>query len=169
SSSATAGFQAGDLGLANDSYKTLLTTLALVGGSAFSTAGGIKVMRILIALKSLSIEAGSVMHPAGYTPSRRLGRYVLDEPLIRRTLAVVTAIIVTHNVLTMMLAGLYPSMYTLADAAFEVASAMGNVGLSVGISSAHAPLGAKLILIAAMTLGRLEVITYLVALKKALG
>ncbi len=169
SSSATAGFQAGNLGLANDSYKTLLTTLALVGGSAFSTAGGIKVMRILIALKSLSIEAGSIIHPPGYTPSRRLGRYVLDEPLIRRTLAVITAIIITHNILTIMLAGLYPSMYSLADSAFEVASAMGNVGLSVGISAAHAPSGAKLILIAAMTLGRLEVITYLVALKKIAG
>jgi len=168
SSSATAGFQAGDLKLANDSYKLLLTTLALIGGSAFSTAGGIKVLRMLIAVKSLSMETGSVINPPGYVPSRKLGKYVLDEPLIRRTLAVITAIIATHNILTIMLAGFYPTMYSLADSAFEVASAMGNVGLSVGISAAHAPLGAKLILIASMTLGRLEVITYLVALKRIL-
>ena len=42
---------------------------------------------------------------------------------------------------------------------------MGNVGLSTGISAASAPVGAKLILIAAMLLGRLEVITYLIALR----
>ena len=165
SASATAGFQAGDLHSTSESYKIILAVLSLVGGSAFSTAGGIKVLRILIAARSIGIEADLVVHPRGYRPRRRLGRYVLDEELVRRTLATIAAFTWTYVLLVVLLASLYPGLYDLGDVFFEVASAMGNVGLSAGISAASAPVGAKLVLIAAMLLGRLEVITYLIALR----
>lgn len=165
SSFATAGFQAGDLHATTESYKVLLAILALIGGSAFSTAGGIKVFRILISLKSISYEADLVVHARGYVPSRRLGRYVLNEELVRRTLATVTAFVVTYTLLVILLAAIYPGMYDLGDIAFEIASAMGNVGLSTGLSAAGAPLGVKAILIAAMLLGRLEVVAYIAALR----
>ena len=165
SASATAGFQAGDLHSTSESYKIILAVLSLAGGSAFSTAGGIKVLRILIAARSIGIEADMVVHPRGYRPRRRLGRYVLNEELVRRTLATIAAFTWTYVLLVVVLASLYPGVYDLGDVFFEVASAMGNVGLSTGISAASAPVGAKLILIAAMLLGRLEVITYLIALR----
>jgi trk system potassium uptake protein TrkH len=164
SSSATAGFQAGDLSKADDAYKILLASLALLGGSAFSTAGGIKILRLVIAVKTIGIESGILLHPSGYRPRTRLGRYYLDAELLRRALAVIAAMTLTHLVLSTALSGLYPQ-YSIADSMFEVASAMGNVGLSVGISSAAAPVGAKIILILAMLLGRLEVVTYIVALR----
>lgn len=162
---ATAGFQAGDLHNTSESYKVLLAILSIVGGSAFSTAGGIKVLRILISLKSISYEADLVVHARGYMPRRRLGNYVLNEELIRRTLATVTAFILTYAFLVIMMATMYPGMYDLGDIAFEVASAMGNVGLSTGISAAAAPVGVKAILIAGMLLGRLEVVAYIAALR----
>ena len=162
---ATAGFQAGDLHATGESYKILLAILSLIGGSAFSTAGGIKVLRILIAARSISMEADLVVHPRGYVPRRSLGQYVIDEDLVRRTLATIAAFTWTYVLLVMALAALYPGLYDLGDVFFEIASAMGNVGLSAGISAASAPEGAKLILIAAMLLGRLEVVAYIVALK----
>ena len=165
SASATAGFQAGDLHSTSEGYKIILAVLSLVGGSAFSTAGGIKVLRILIAARSIGIEADLVVHPRGYRPRRRLGRYVLNEELVRRTLATIAAFTWTYVLLVVALASLYPQKYDLGDVFFEVASAMGNVGLSAGISAASAPVGAKIVLIAAMLLGRLEVITYLIALR----
>ena len=168
SSSATAGFQAGDLGDANDAYKALLAVLALIGGSAFSTAGGIKILRILIALRSVAIESSLLLHPRGYRTGVRMGRYTITAELVRRVIAVITAMLAVYVVLVMTLSGLYPGLYSLADSAFEVASAMGNVGLSVGISAAAAPVGAKIILILAMLLGRLEVVAYIIALRHAL-
>jgi len=166
SSSATAGFQAGNLAKADDAYKILLAGLALLGGSAFSTAGGIKILRLAIAVRTIGIESGILLHPSGYRPRFKLGRYYLNGELIRRVLAVMIAMLLTHLFLSMALSGLYPQ-YSIADSMFEVASAMGNVGLSVGITSAAAPVGAKIILILAMLLGRLEVVTYLVALRYA--
>ncbi len=166
SSSATAGFQAGNLAKADDAYKILLAGLALLGGSAFSTAGGIKILRLVIATRTIGIESGMLLHPPGYRPRVKLGRYYIDGDLIRRVLAVMTAMLLTHLFLSMALSGLYPQ-YSIADSMFEVASAMGNVGLSVGITSAAAPVGAKIILILAMLLGRLEVVTYFVALRYA--
>ncbi len=162
---ATAGFQAGDIHASNESYKILLAVLSLIGGSAFSTAGGIKVLRILIAGKSVGIEADMLVHARGYMPRRKLGKYILDEDLVRRTLATITAFTGTYVLLVLALAALYPGVYDLGDVFFEVASAMGNVGLSAGITAAAAPIGAKTILIAAMLLGRLEVVAYIVALR----
>lgn len=162
---ATAGFQAGNLHTASESYKILLAILSIIGGSAFSTAGGIKVLRLLISLKSISYEADLVVHARGYMPRKRLGNYYLNEDLIRRTLATVAAFVLTYSLLVITLASIYPGMYDLGDIMFEIASAMGNVGLSTGISAAAAPIGAKIILIMGMLLGRLEVVAYIAALR----
>ena len=164
---ATAGFQAGDLHATPDSYKLLLTILSLIGGSAFSTAGGIKVLRVLIAAKSISLEADTVIRPSGYVPRKRLSKYVVDETIVRRTLATISAFTGAYIVLVMIMSLVDPQ-YSLGDIMLEIASAMGNVGLSTGISAASAPVSAKIILIAAMLLGRLEVISYLIALKSLL-
>ncbi|GAB6148168.1 TrkH family potassium uptake protein [Stetteria hydrogenophila] len=164
SAATTTGFQAGDLSKASDAYKAFLAMLCLVGGSAFSTAGGIKVIRLVIVAKALSVETETILHPYGYKPKLRVGRYLADDEVVRRVLAVSAAMVAAHVLLTLILAGLYPQ-YSLADAAFETASALGTVGLSVGITSAAAPTGVKLLLAAAMLLGRLEVIPYIIALK----
>ncbi len=161
---ATGGFQAGDIHASSEAYRILLTILCLIGGSAFSTAGGIKVIRLLIAMKSIKMESENILYPKGYKPSRKLGRYFLDEAMVRRVLATITAFITVYIVLVVLLATFAP-YYDVGDDFFEVASAMGNVGLSAGISSAAAPIAAKIVLITAMLLGRLEVIAYLIALR----
>ncbi len=166
SSSATAGFQSSSLSDAGSGFKMLLAVASLIGGSAFSTAGGIKVLRVLVALKAIAIEASKAVHPHGYKPNRRLGRYILDEDLLLKTLATTAAMLLAYTLLTMALVIAVP-MYSLEDAALEVASAMGNVGISSGITGAGMPVAAKTVLIAAMLLGRLEVITYVMAIQGA--
>ena len=164
SSASTAGFQAGNLDATPDAYKAILTFLALLGGSAFSTAGGIKILGLVVLSKVGWVEATSSMRPRGYRPRMRLGEKRLTDSYIRSVAATAMIFAMTHFILSVALAGLYPNKYSFIDAAFEVASAMGNVGLSVGISSASAPLGAKVDLILAMLLGRLEVVGYIAAL-----
>ncbi len=163
SASATAGFQAGNLHSASESFKVLLAILCIIGGSAFSTAGGVKVMRILIAFKSVSMEADKLIHPPGYVPKRMLGSYMLDEELVRKTLATITIFTFTYAILVLATISIAP-YYDPVDVIFEIASAMGNVGLTSGISSASAPTAVKSILIIAMLLGRLEVLAYIVAI-----
>ena len=52
---------------------------------------------------------------------------------------------------------------SIVDAGFEAASALGNVGLSTGITGAATPVPAKLAMIVLMSLGRLEILPYLLA------
>jgi trk system potassium uptake protein TrkH len=56
--------------------------------------------------------------------------------------------------------------YSLGDSLFEFASAIGTVGLSVGVTSAQMPDAALWAEILAMFLGRLEFIVVIVSLLK---
>jgi len=53
SASTTTGFQFIDLSLLSDNGKILLIVLMLIGGTAFSTAGGIKIARLLLIFQKL--------------------------------------------------------------------------------------------------------------------
>jgi len=55
--------------------------------------------------------------------------------------------------------------YTLSDVVFEVASAQGNVGLSVGITQPSMSLASKLMLCFSMWIGRLEIIPVLMLVR----
>jgi len=56
--------------------------------------------------------------------------------------------------------------YSLSDSLFEFASAIGTVGLSVGVTSAQMPDAALWVEIFAMFLGRLEFTVVIVSLLK---
>lgn len=162
----TVGFQSGNLGSSTPSYKILLLIYSAIGGTAFSTAGGIKILRIVIATKVLSMEADTLARPSGYTPSRKLGKYTLNEQLIRRTMATITAFTITYILLVAIVILVYPDLYRVEDVLFEVGSAIFNIGLSTGITSASAPIIVKLVLIAGMIMGRLEVLVFFITIKQ---
>lgn len=56
--------------------------------------------------------------------------------------------------------------YPLADGLFEFASAIGTVGLSVGVSGPEAPAGFMIVQVFGMFLGRLEYFTVIAGLAK---
>ncbi|MEF8874665.1 MAG: potassium transporter TrkG, partial [Candidatus Thermoplasmatota archaeon] len=58
--------------------------------------------------------------------------------------------------------------YSAADALFEVASAEGNVGLSVGITGPNLPAHQKIVLIIEMWSGRLEIFPVIVLITSPL-
>ena len=55
--------------------------------------------------------------------------------------------------------------YGGVDSLFEIASAQGNVGLSVGITQPKMPVLPKIFLIIGMWIGRIEIIPALVLIK----
>ncbi|MCE4614549.1 MAG: TrkH family potassium uptake protein [Desulfurococcales archaeon] len=161
SASTTCGFQTMNIGHSPSSFVFLLTVLMLLGGSAFSTAGGIKIYRIVIAAKVTANEVKNVFSPIGRLDVIKVGGRIISDDMIKKSLAVIFSYIAAWMVSSIFLAMYYYNM-DFSASAFEVASALANTGLTSGISSAAAPIGAKVILILDMLLGRLEVMSYLV-------
>ena len=128
----------------------------LFGASACSTAGGFKGLRIGIIAHTLKREVKRMALPDSticVEKYHHIKDAVLDDNLIRSAFLIVMAYVVTFAAGT--LAGML-SGYPFGMAAFESASVTGNVGLSIGVTSAAMPSALKVIYIVIMWLARLE-------------
>jgi trk system potassium uptake protein TrkH len=141
----------------------LIIFISFVGGCSGSTAGGIKVIRIIILLKQGLHQAFMYVHPKSCNKVK-IGRYVLDDRIMQAIWGYFTVYVVVFVLLTllMMLSGL-----DQVSAFAAIASSMNNLGPGLGqVSSNFADVSAsgKLIAVFAMLLGRLEMFTLLVIL-----
>ncbi|MDI3280103.1 MAG: TrkH family potassium uptake protein [Bacillota bacterium] len=133
-----------------------ITVAMLFGGSASSTAGGFKAMRVGIAFKAVRQEVRRLLAPerAVVVEKIHLGRDLLLED--RHVRAALT-IIVLYVLLWLVVAGVTAAYgYDLPSALFEAASAVGNVGLTCGVTAPGMPALVKVTYILGMWLGRLE-------------
>ena len=149
----TAGFATLDQGALTDSTAVLSILFMLVGGSSGSTAGGIKTVTagvLLLALwESLRGEEQVVLR--GRTiPARR----VLDA----MTLTLAVALLFLAGSMAMSLIDGLPFL----TAAYEVASALGTVGLSMGATPGLSP-ASSLLIVLFMYLGRVGILTFSIA------
>lgn len=134
----------------------IMVIAMLIGGSACSTAGGIKGLRVGIVCKGLIMDIKKLL-----SSERRMKVYkfhhikdqILSEGAIKSAAIIIICYIATFGVGTLL--GTYYG-YPLADSAFESASITGNVGLSIGVTAPGMPAAMKVYYIIAMYLGRLE-------------
>lgn len=135
----------------------LITLLMIFGGMMDSTSSGLKLFRIYIAFELVFNQIKSFFKPSGTTfyleVYKGISRKKIDLDAIKNVVVVTTAYFVTYFVGVFILLGYG---YALPDVLFEFASTLSNVGLSIGITSAQAPLGVIWTQIIAMYLGRLE-------------
>src|SRR5699024_4540522 len=75
----TTGYSTADLKLWPSFSRRILTLLMLIGGSAGSTAGGIKVIRILIMFKLIKREVLKLFHPRAIIPIKINNRAISNE------------------------------------------------------------------------------------------
>ena len=154
------GFGIADLGKYPELGKFILGILMVIGGGAGSTAGGIKLIRVTLMYESLKWTLQQAILPRGAVIKRKVGDYVFTKEDIQEVMSF------TMTYLAFLLFGtVYMMLRTgrsLVDSFFEVASAQGNVGLSVGITSAHMAPDLKALLISLMWIGRLEIFSTLV-------
>ncbi|NOZ88632.1 MAG: TrkH family potassium uptake protein [Crenarchaeota archaeon] len=155
------GFGISDLSGAPDAYKMLLVLAMLVGGSALSTTGGIKVFRAIIITRSIAWAVAETVYGEKKVTIKRVGSYVVDQSLLQSVASVL--VLFLASLLAGALALMLVTGASAADAFFEAQSALCTVGLSVGITGAEASAATKAILMVLMTLGRLEVIGFLYA------
>ncbi|MEA4883960.1 MAG: potassium transporter TrkG [Clostridia bacterium] len=128
----------------------------LFGGSASSTAGGFKAMRIGIAFKAVAQDVTKLILPesAVVVSKIHMGQdIVLEDKHVRPALEIIFLYVLSWFILVAatVLAG-----YGLPGAVFESASVIGNVGLSCGISTPAMPAFLKVLYILGMWVGRLE-------------
>ena len=128
----------------------------LFGASACSTAGGFKGLRIGILWKAIVQETRRLMKPGNAVFVQRF-HYLKDRTLGEAQVRS-AALIVIMYVAVFAMGTLVGSLcgYPLLEAAFESASAAGNVGLSIGVTSAAMPAVMKSTYIFSMWVGRLE-------------
>jgi trk system potassium uptake protein TrkH len=158
----TTGFGIHDLGATSDLYKLILVALMMIGGSAFSTAGGLKLYRAAVIASTLKWGWARTLKGKDYIQAYRVGGETIDFEELARVVEVAALFILAAIVGAAVLLVAIPGL-KLADALFEATSAVCTTGLSVGVTSASTPLPAKLALLALMDLGRLEIHVYIAA------
>lgn len=163
----TTGFSTTTYGNWNSIGFLIIIVLMLIGGGTCSTAGGIKQYRIYILFKSLLWELRRPFLPRtaivqnyiwqgeekDYISEKRINQVAMFVFLYISSFIIGSGILAAHG-------------YGLRESFFEFASALGTVGLSVGITQAYSPALVLWTEIFGMFLGRLEFFIVFVSLAK---
>lgn len=164
----TTGFATTDFALWPPLASLVIVLLMFVGGSAGSTAGGVKVLRHMVVVKHSYRELLKLVHPRAVRPVR-IGTRPISEVVIAGVLGFVIIYMLLFGLGTLAIAAYGVDLKTAASA---VAGSLGNVGPGLGnvgpmgTYAAFAPT-AKLVLAFLMLIGRLEIYTVLVLLLPA--
>lgn len=161
SAQTTAGFSTVPISELDSASKLVLICAMAVGGSTESTAGGIKVLRLIVVFRLIQTVLARTAIPRHAVVEPRLGRHRLGDEELQAALLVnlLFGIVILASWIPFVAQG-----YAPVDALFEVVSATGTVGLSTGICSPDLPAGLQAVLCLDMLLGRLEIIALLVVL-----
>jgi trk system potassium uptake protein TrkH len=146
----------------------ILVVLMFIGGMAGSTAGGIKVARVLIVIKNSLLEFKRLIHSAAVIPIKFNGRTV-NEIIVRNILAFVVSYLVIFVISTVLVSAMG---YDLETSIGAVAATINNVGPGIGGvgpmgNFSHFPDIGKWLLSFLMLIGRLELFTVLVLFSKS--
>jgi trk system potassium uptake protein TrkH len=159
SAQTTAGFASLDLTQIGHHGLLILMIAMFVGGALGSTAGGIKLYRVLIFWRVLL----HLLQKTAATPHAVIEPHLADRTLEMEEINKALLVIMLYflAIILSWFAFLF-SGYEPVASLFEVISAAGTVGLSSGVVSADLPVHLKLILCLDMLFGRLEFIALLV-------
>ncbi len=145
----TAGMNTLDLTQLSPGGRLMNGLLMFIGGNPGSTAGGVKVTTVFVILANLVATARGEKNAVIF-------KRKISNALVRQS----NALLLAYQVLIFIACAAICLIekHPLGDTAFEVISALGTVGLSVGIS-AEAGAATKLILAFLMYAGRLGALT----------
>ncbi len=150
----TAGFNTIDLAKLTDSSKFFTLILMFIGGSPASTAGGVKTTTIAVLVLTM---VAFVRNKDVEAYGRRINYSVVNKAM---TIIVIAFFVITLGAMFISIAN--PELEFM-DILFEVVSAFGTVGLTLGITTKLTGMS-KFILILIMFAGRVGALTIVMAL-----
>lgn len=141
----------------------VLFGLFFFGGSAGSTSGSIKIMRIVLLMKNSYHELRRIVHPNAVIPVK-FNNQIVEPKIITNVLAFFVLYIVIFGISTTIFSFMEPDLNSAMGA---VATSLGNIGPGLGNvgpveNFLHITPGGKWFLSFLMLLGRLELFTVLV-------
>jgi trk system potassium uptake protein TrkH len=161
----TTGYASADFAFWPIQAQVILLLLMFIGGSAGSAAGGVKVVRWLIILKSTTSEVHRSLHPRAILPVR-VGRQIIPDEVLRAVAAFITLYILLFTGITAVLAWLGEDFTTALTAAIacvgNIGPGLADVGPMLNFADLH-PVS-RALLIFGMYAGRLEIVTVFVLL-----
>lgn len=151
--SRSSGFASIDISALHVNTLFVMMFLMFVGGASGSTAGGIKINTIsVLALTSFSyLKARRYVHAFGKRISERQVHQAIAVVFLMSFIVFIVGLLLGMR-----------SEFVFVRSLFESVSAIGTVGLSTGITG-DLPLFGKLVLVAAMVIGRLGPLTLVLA------
>jgi trk system potassium uptake protein TrkH len=164
----TTGFATTDYLLWKPVLIALIFSAFFFGGSAGSTGGGIKIMRIVLLFKNGYYELKRMVHPNAVIPLK-FNKHSVDSKIVTNVLAFFVLYFMIFGVSTVLFMLFEPNLETSMGA---VATSLGNIGPGLGsvgpaATFAHIHPAGKWFLSFLMLLGRLELFTILVLFSPA--
>ncbi len=163
----TTGYGSYDYELWAPAVQFLLLVFMFFGGMSGSTAGGIKIVRILLLIKNTVYELKRIVHPKAIIPLT-LNKQNVTQGVINEIMAFIFIFVSIFILGTIILSTTGLDFMSSLGA---TASAMGNIGPglgSVGPGETYAHLHdiAKITLTICMIMGRLELFTIMIILSR---
>ncbi len=164
------GYVIADTDQWSQAAKLVLVALMFVGASAGSTAGGMKLLRVLLLWRVVQRELRRLLHPRAVIPVRHADR-IVPETAVLTVVAFFFAFLTVWMVGALLLILLDPAL-GLFDGSVAAAAAIGNTGPALGVvgpTESYAALApaSRIIMAALMFVGRLEVFAALVVFHPA--
>lgn len=159
----TTGYVSADYTAWTPFLTILIFMLMFIGGSSGSTAGGVKVVRLLILMKNTILDLNRQLHPSAIVPVR-YNKKAVNMEITFNIVAFIMLYITVFVTGTIIMSTLGIDFMTALG---SVATALGNIGPGIGSvgpadTFAHLPSFGKWFLAFLMLLGRLELFTVLI-------
>ncbi|MEM3366652.1 MAG: TrkH family potassium uptake protein [Candidatus Methanomethyliaceae archaeon] len=160
----TTGYTSGDISAWPNLTKVLLLIFMILGGSAGSTAGGIKLWRGIVLFRLVKREVQKLTLPHSAVIPIKIGGKTLDDEYVMKIVALFTAYVLFLFVEFLLLSLSVPDLF----GAFSLAvSSLSNIGPAFYPVDLLDPFS-KIVLIFGMWFGRLELLPVMAFILKEL-
>ncbi len=165
SMSSSTGFSFIPLTSLSSTLMSMLIVLMLIGGCTFSMAGGIRVSRLVAFAKSVKESIKGVLIKEHVIPAEEPHPLIGNNSNGYSEHLSAPVIILLFGLVLVIFSVIFTTLgVSFTDALFEVGSALTTNGISLGYTNVLMPIGYKWLMIAAMTIGRVEILSILIAL-----
>lgn len=160
----TTGYGTADFDVWPNMIRFMLVILMFFGGCAGSTGGGMKMIRIMVLLKTIGREIKTIIQPRLIAPVKFAG-IALEEKQIANIVAFITLFIVLFvgfsGIMSLMIGDLTTAVTSVVATMCNIGPGLSGVGASENYN--WIPMAGKWVLTFCMLLGRLEVYTVIIA------